>query len=187
MTQESIQISYESRPLPPGIYAPIPTPFKADGSEDVDETALVRHALRLAHAGVGLVVSGSTGEAIASTHNERARSVYAIRKALQASSAPETPIIAGTGGGSLRETIEFCHEAKAAGADAAIVIAPGYFSAAMDRVALKDFFWQTAEKSPIPVMLYNFPGSAGGIDMDSELLEEIAAHPNVCGAKVSGT
>lgn len=172
---------YKPQPLPAGIYAPIPTPFKTDGSEDLDTDALVRHAKRLAAAGIGLVVSGSTGEAVAMTHAERAQAVYAIRAA-----SPTVPIIAGTGGGSLRETIVFCHEAAAAGADAAIVIAPGYFSAsiAQDRKALKEFFCETADKSPVPVMVYNFPAAAGGIDLDSELLEEIAEHPNICGAKV---
>ena len=50
-------------------------------------------------------------------------------------------------------------QAKAAGADYAIVIAPGYFAFAMgkDRKAVKAFFTEVLDKSPIPCMIYNFP------------------------------
>ena len=132
--------SYSPIPLPAGIYAPIPTPFTQD--EAVDEAALVRHALRLSRAGVGLVVSGSTGEAVALTGAERSQCISAIRAALIKEGLTATPIVAGTGTGSLRETITLCREAKTAGADAVIVILPGYFSAsiARDRLALKEFF-----------------------------------------------
>lgn len=187
MATQYVFDGYKPRPLRGGIYAPIPTPFKPD-SEDVDVESLIRHAKRLAAAGVGLVVSGSTGEAIAMSHEERALAIFQIRRALEADAAlKDTPIIAGTGGGSLRETIQYSHEAAVAGADAVIIITPGYFSAAIgsDRAALKDFFTTAADKSAVPVMVYNFPGAASGIDLDSDLLEDIAAHPNIVGAKVS--
>lgn len=188
MTDAFAVSGYEPVTLPAGIYAPLPTAFTADEELDIDST--VRHAIRLAKAGVGLVVSGSTGEAISMTAAERAQVVYAIRTALtqQGDAAlARTPIIAGTGGGSLRETIALSKDAHKAGADAVIVIAPGYFSSnlASDRNALKQFFTLTADASPLPVMVYNFPAAAGGIDMDSELLEEIATHPNICGAKLT--
>ena len=61
----------------------------------------------------------------------------------------------GTGAGSTRETIELSREAAEAGADFVIVITSGYFSGALDRKALKTFFVDVAEKSPLPVILYN--------------------------------
>ena len=140
--------SYQPIALPGGIYAPIPTPFTEQ--EELNLDSLVKHALRLARAGVGLVISGSTGEAVALTNAERSLTIKSIRDALQTNGLTKIPIIAGTGTGSLKETITLSQEAKEAGADAVIVIAPGYFSSAIakDRKALKEFFWCVIGSSP---------------------------------------
>lgn len=97
------------------------------------------------------------GEAIHLTHEERIILIQTARKALDAASLPDVPIIAGTGTGSTRETIVLCNEAAGAGADAVIVITSGYFAGALapDRNALKAFFAEVAEKSPLPVIIYN--------------------------------
>lgn len=55
-----------------------------------------------------------------------------------------------------------------------IVIPPGYFSGAMTKPALKQFFLDVEAASPLPVMMYNYPGAAGGVDMDSDLVGDIA-------------
>lgn len=56
----------------------------------------------------------------------------------------------------------------------------------MTREALSTFFSDVASASPIPVMMYNYPGAAGGIDMDSDLVISIAAAcPNICGIKLT--
>jgi 4-hydroxy-2-oxoglutarate aldolase len=67
-----------------------------------------------------------------------------------------------------------------------IVIPPGYFAGAMTRAAIKTFFLEVQAASPLPVMMYNFPGAAGGIDVDSDLVEEIAREgSNICGIKLT--
>ena len=66
------------------------------------------------------------------------------------------------------------------------MIAPGYFSGAMAKPALKEFFVSIAAASPIPVMLYNYPNASGGIDLDSELVIDVAKEaPNTCGIKLT--
>lgn len=67
------------------------------------------------------------------------------------------PIIVGAGGGSTRETIALCEEVGAAGADAAIVITPGYFAGVLanHRPALREYFTEVAGKSPVPILIYN--------------------------------
>jgi len=126
------------------------------------------------------------GEAIHLSHLERVRLIHAARKALDNARFIDFPIIMGTGAGSTRETIELGNEAAAAGADYAIVIASGYFAGALTRSALKAFFVEVAQKNPIPVMIYNFPGASGGIDLDSDLIVELAAEcPNICGVKLT--
>lgn len=97
------------------------------------------------------------GEGLHLAHGERASLVRAAREALDAAGFLDFPIIVGTGGGSTRETLVFCKEAADAGADAVIVITPGYFAGVLanHRRALKAFFVEVAEKSALPVLIYN--------------------------------
>ncbi|KAM5535171.1 hypothetical protein V8D89_011107 [Ganoderma adspersum] len=175
------------RPLVPGIYAPLPTFFKAD-SEDLDIESQTAHVIRLVKAGVKPLLGGTMGEAHHLSHDERATLIKVTRKALDDAGYTDVPIIAGTGAGSTRETIQLSKEAAAAGADYAIVIASGYFAGALanNRKALKAFWSEVSEKSPIPVIIYNYPGAAGGIDLDSDLIAELAeSSPNLAGVKLT--
>lgn len=76
---------------------------------------------------------------------------------MDAAGLETVPIIAGTGTGSTRETIDLCKEAADAGADYAITIISGYFAGvlATHKRALKAYWQEVAEKSPIPVLMYN--------------------------------
>ncbi|KAI0664815.1 dihydrodipicolinate synthetase [Cubamyces menziesii] len=175
------------RPLQPGIYAPIPT-FFAPETEDLDLQSFSSHIIRLAKAGVKPLLSGSMGEAHHLSHAERAALIKTARKALDDAGFTSIPIIAGTGAGSTRETIELSVEAADAGADYTIVICSGYFAGALagNRKALKAFWTEVAEKSPIPVIIYNYPGASGGIDLDSDLITELATEsPNIAGVKLT--
>ncbi|KAG5653823.1 hypothetical protein H0H81_010096 [Sphagnurus paluster] len=126
------------------------------------------------------------GEALHLSHAERVRLIHAGRKALDNAGFSNFPTIVGTGAGSTRETLELSNEAAAAGADYAIVIASGYFAGALTRAALKAFFVEVAQKSPIPVIIYNYPGASGGIDLDSDLIVELATEcPNIVGVKLT--
>ena len=91
------------------------------------------------------------------THEERQSLVKAAREVLDQNGLSDVPIIVGTGTGSTRETVQLCEEAAEAGADYAIVITSGYFAAALanNHVALKAFFKEVADKSPIPIIVYN--------------------------------
>ncbi len=53
-----------------------------------------------------------------------------------------------------------------------------------DRPAIVDFFNRVMDASPIPVLIYNFPGAAAGIDLNSDELIALSEHPNCLGAKV---
>lgn len=97
------------------------------------------------------------GEAIHLSQDERTTLIRTARKALDGAGFTHIPIIAGTGAASTRETLELTDQAAAAGADYAIVIASGYFAGALanNRQALKDYWTEVADKSPIPVIIYN--------------------------------
>ena len=171
----------------------------------VDLESFTSHVVRLAKAGVQPLISGSMGEAIHLSHQERASLIKAARVALDHAGLVDVPIVAGTGTGSTRETIELCIEAAEAGADYTIVIASGYFAGVLagNKKALKAFWTEVSSKSPIPVIIYNCaslifsvstgsnfclkdPGASGGIDLDSEVITELAQEcPNLAGVKLT--
>lgn len=101
------------------------------------------------------VISGTNGEACHLDAEERVAIISASRAALDKAGLEATPLLVGTGGNSARETIKLSREAKAAGADFAIVITPGYFAFVMgkDRKAIADFFIEVADNSPLPIMI----------------------------------
>ncbi|KAG9012075.1 hypothetical protein FRB94_011771 [Tulasnella sp. JGI-2019a] len=177
--------AHVSRPLRAGVFAPIPT-FFLGGSQDLDISTFQSHVLYLAKTGMGILLCGSMGEAHHLEPEERVTLIKAARQVLDNNGLTTVPIICGTGTGTTRQTIALTKEAAEAGADYSIVITSGYFAGALDYPAIKAFFLEVAEASPIPVMIYNYPGAAGGIDMDSDLIESIARESNnICGVKLT--
>lgn len=168
-----------------GVYVPLITPFTEDG--ELDLANFKKQAVRVAQEGIGLVILGSNGEAINLSRPERKAVIKAGREALDEAKLSNIPIIAGTGAGSAHETVELCQDAKEAGADAVIVIINGYFSFALGKntSAHKQFFEEVIKKSPLPVVIYNFPGAAGGIDLDSDLISELSELDNALGVKLT--
>ena len=55
----------------------------------------------------------------------------------------------------------------------------------MDAASLRAHYLAVAEASPIPVMIYNMPGNAAGLDLDAETVITLSAHPNIIGMKDS--
>jgi len=187
MPSREFDIDQVLRPLTPGIYAPVPTFFLPE-SEDLDIPTFEKHVTRVALAGAGPVIAGTMGESIHLSQAERTELIHAARRALDNAGLATTPIIAGTGAGSTRETLQLTKQAAAAGADYALIIASGYFAGALaaNKSALKAYWKELAENSPIPVMIYNYPGASGGIDLDSNIITELASEcPNICGVKLT--
>jgi len=171
------------RPLPCGIYAPTMTFFDSD-TEELDIPTIKKHAERLVRDGlVGLVTMGSNGEAIHCTREEKLAVTQATREALDDAGFVDTPIIIGATEGSVKGTVELCKLAQKVGADYALLLPPSYFRALMDEDSVYSYFTGVADGSPLPLILYNYPGAVSGIDMDSDLLIRLAKHPNIIGTK----
>lgn len=171
------------RSLPCGIYAPTMTFFDPD-TEELDIPVIKKHAARLARDGLaGLVTMGSNGEAAHCTREEKLAVTTATREALDEAGFRDTPIIVGATEGSVKGTIELCKLAAQAGGDYVLLLPPSYFRGLMDEEAVYGYFVAVAEQSPLPVILYNYPGAVAGIDMDSDLLIKLAEHPNIVGTK----
>ena len=170
-------------PLAHGIYSPTMTFFDAE-TEELDIATIKRHAVRLAKAGlVGLVTMGSNGEAVHLSRAERAAVTSATRSALDEAGYPHIPVICGATEQSVRGTLELCWEGAAAGASYALLVPPSYYRAAMDEARLEEYFVNVADRSPIPLILYNYPGAVAGIDMDSDFIIRLSQHQNIVGTK----
>ncbi|KAH8170963.1 dihydrodipicolinate synthetase family protein [Sarocladium implicatum] len=180
---EDFQIT---RPLVPGVYVPTMCFFK--DNEDVDVAVIARHVVRLAKAGVtGLATQGSNGEAVHLTRSERQLVTATTRGALNDAGYPDLPLIVGCGSQSTRETIQLCQDACDSGGDYALVLPPSYYAGlfAPASATIKEFFTTVADKSPIPIIIYNFPGAAGGLDLSSDTIIQLAEHPNIIGVKLT--
>ncbi|KAK5110995.1 L-threo-3-deoxy-hexylosonate aldolase [Meristemomyces frigidus] len=173
------------RQLRHGIYAPTMTFFNKE-SEDLDIQTIKKHAIRLAEAGlVGLVTMGSNGEAVHLTREEKIAVTKATREALDEAGHSNVAVIAGCSESSVRLAIELTKEQAAAGAEYALVLPPSYYRAQVNESMMFDYYTALAEGSPIPIILYNYPGAVSGLDMDSDFMIKLveATKGKVCGAK----
>lgn len=171
------------RALPCGIYAPTMTFFDPE-TEELDIPTIKKHSQRLVRDGlVGLVVMGSNGEAAHCTREEKMAVTTATREALDEAGFKDTPVVVGATEGSVKGTIELCKLSEKAGGDYVLLLPPSYFRGLMDEDAVYGYFTAVADGSPLPLILYNYPGAVAGIDMDSDLLIRLAQHPNIVGTK----
>jgi dihydrodipicolinate synthase/N-acetylneuraminate lyase len=162
-----------------GIHPPITTPFYPEGN--IYFKKLEQNVERYSKTPVaGIVVLGSTGEAILLSDEER-RDV--LKTAVDAAS-PNKVMIAGTGVESASETLRLTEHAASLGYDIAKVRTPHYYKAQMKPANMLAFYRFVADRSPLPVMIYNFP-QATGYDIAAELVIELAEHPNLIGVKES--
>jgi len=173
------------RALLPGIYVPTVAFFDSD-TEDLDLDTTAKHAVRLAQAGVqGITTQGSNGEAVHISHRERNLITHTTRQALDKAGYGDMPLIVGCGAQSTREAIELCHEAHDAGGDYALVLPPSYYVGLHTKHTVMSFFRDVASASPIPILIYNYPPAAGGIDLNSDSIIELSKHANIVGCKLT--
>jgi 4-hydroxy-2-oxoglutarate aldolase len=163
-----------------GIFPPITTPFYPDGN--VYFKKLESNVERYSRTPcAGIVVLGSTGEAVMLSSQEQRDVLKSAREA----AAPNKVLVAGTGIESAIETLRLTEYAAELGYDVAMVRTPHYYKKQMQPGNILAFYRTVADRSPLPVMIYNFP-QATGYDISAELVIELAEHPNVIGIKESG-
>jgi len=162
-----------------GIFPPITTPFYPDG--EVYYKKLESNVERYSRTPVaGIVVQGSTGEAILLSDQERRD----VLKAALSAAAPNKVMIAGTGVESAHETLRLTEYAAQLGYDAALVRTPHYYKKQMLPANLLAFYRTVADRSALPIIIYNFP-QATGYDLPAEIVIELASHPNIVAIKES--
>lgn len=158
-----------------GSFVALVTPFR---NGDVDYTALEKLIhWHLEQGTDGFVLLGTTAETAALASDEKDA---LLRFAMQRINH-KVPIVIGTGTNNLAQTIAMTHKAKELGADYALVITPYYIKPTQN--GLYEYFKTVADKTDLPIIMYNVPGRTG-VNMTSATTVKIAkACKNIVGIK----
>ncbi|MEV8468265.1 dihydrodipicolinate synthase family protein [Fluviibacterium sp. DFM31] len=137
-----------------GTFPVLCTPFNADGSVNTDD--FLRLVEFVIDCGAdGCVFPGVASEVDTLTGDERAELTGLLGRALNG----RIPFICGASAATPAEVVAFARAGHAAGASAAMVMAPGALG--RDLAAQKAFFAEVCAQTPIPILLQNAPVPIG--------------------------
>jgi 4-hydroxy-tetrahydrodipicolinate synthase len=157
-----------------GIYLPLVTPFR-DGA--LDEESLGRLAAHFAATAIdGLILAGTTGEALTLDDEESARLVDIVAGV----AAGRIPIYLGLSGSDTRKLAKQLAATETWPIDGYLVACPYYTRPSQE--GLRRHFLALAEATPRPLVLYNIPYRTG-VNLANETLLRLAEHPNIVGVK----
>ena len=160
-----------------GIYTPIVTPYRDDGTVHWDALADVVDFL-LAAGVHGVISGGSTGENYTQTVAER----VALAQFVQARINRRCPFVVGTGAMLTDESLALATAAREMKADAILLASPPYAVPTDRENALNALAIDKAAN--LPIMLYNYPHRTGTL-MGPEFLDRVGRSRNFCGIKES--
>jgi dihydrodipicolinate synthase/N-acetylneuraminate lyase len=164
---------------PPHLLVALITAFKEDGDLALDD-----HAHNVAHLmerGVeGFLIGGSTGEGPYLEEGERQQLVATAREV----AGEDAFLMGATAAQSTRAASLQIDEIAAGGADAALVLTPTSLVRG-NHVAVRRFYAEVADASPIPVLLYSVP-RVTGYELPVDVIASLASHPTIIGLKDSG-
>ena len=150
------------------------TPF-IDNEVDYDALVKVLNFL-IDNGSHGLVPCGTTGESPTLSHEEHKKIIEeTIRIADK-----RVPVIAGTGSNNTLEAVEYTSHAENSGADAALIVTPYYNKPTQS--GLYEHFKTIADKTNIPIIIYNIPGRSI-VDMTIETMIELSKIKKIIGVK----
>jgi len=161
----------------PGIIVPIVTPCTATGEPDGSALRVVIEDLRIAGC-EGFFVGSSTGRGPWFTLNQREEICRIARDDL----GDSVTIAAGCMASGLPVMLENARAMKDSGADIAVITAPAYYDYSLSE--LERLFLTFADRSPLPVMLYDIPGFAR-TTLDRDMILRLARHERIIGLKDS--
>lgn len=164
-----------------GVFIPAVTPFLPETGE-FDLAAMQENLRRWEGFPIrGIVLAGTTGEAILLDEEERLELVRAGREVLN----PNILLTVGTGLESTRATLRLTRAVADEGADAVLVQPPAYYKGAMTPEALREHYLTVADGSPVPVIVYQAPLRMSTLDFPTGLVAELSSHQNIVGIKDS--
>jgi len=157
------------------ILTAIVTPFKADGSLDLDAfRALARHLVD--NGSDGLAVAGTTGEAPTLSDDER----FALVEAALDEVGDRASVVVGTGTYSTEHSVHLTRRAHELGVDAVLVVTP-YYNKPPQR-GIVEHFRTIAAATDRPVVVYNIPGRVV-INIEPATMSVLAEIANVTAVK----
>ena len=167
-----------------GAFTALITPMKADGSVDFEGFRKnVKHQLQ---EGIdGLVPLGTTAETPTldekpgSEEDQLIQIVFEEVRAFEKETGKKIPVILGAGSNNTKDAVAYCERAKAAGADAALVVTPYYNKPSKEGIYQH---FAAVSKVGIPIIVYNIAGRTG-LNIPTDLLARIAELPNIAGVK----
>lgn len=161
-----------------GVFAALSTPFVGDEVSPKKLKGNIQKYNKIDLA--GYVILGSTGESVYLSDEESEKLVQAAKE----SASQGKKIIVGTARESTQATLKFTNRMAGLGIDAALIRPPSYYKSLMHQEALLTHYLTLAEKSKVPVFIYNIPRFTG-ISVDSDLIVELSKHHNIAGIKDS--
>ena len=159
------------------IVLPVVTPCSRAGEVDLEGLRSVCRAMVDAGC-TGIFVASSTGRGPWFNRDERSRMCRAAADAI----GDRATVLAGCMASGLSDMLENARAAAGAGAQVAVVTAPGYFNYNVQEV--EQIFSRFADACPLPVMIYDIPGFAR-VKLDGQMLVRLAHHGNIIGFKDS--
>jgi len=157
-----------------GIFPAALTMFDRDNNLDEEATARHWDWLIDQQKADGLVITGTSGEFIALSDEERMR----VFKLAQGVVRGRVPVIFGSGHYSTKLTVKFSEEAQKCGADALIVILPYYQKPS--KPAVIEHFRRVRKATSVPIMLYNNPHNSACVELNpreiAQLVDEDVLH-----------
>jgi 4-hydroxy-tetrahydrodipicolinate synthase len=151
------------------------TPFKDDGSVDLDGVARVAEHL-VENGNDGIVVSGTTGEAPTTSVAEDGEILRAVIDAV----GDRATIVAGIGTNHTEHSIELNEQAAKSGADGVLLVSPYYNKPTQAGIAAH--FEAVAAASDLPIMLYDIPGRTA-VTIAPETFARVAANEKFVAVK----
>ncbi|KAH9905031.1 aldolase [Xylariomycetidae sp. FL2044] len=167
---------------PSGVWVPAIT-FFDHSTDSLDTESQAKYYSYLSTTGLaGLVILGTNAETFLLTREERKKLIETARKAC----GPSFPIMAGVGGHSTKQVLEFIQDAVDAGADYLLLLPPAYFGKQTTPAVIDSFFRDVCARCPLPIVIYNFPNVTNGLDLDSATIARLArAHDSIVGVKLT--
>jgi 4-hydroxy-2-oxoglutarate aldolase len=161
-----------------GVFPAVVTPFEND---EVQYAWLEENLEKLGRTRLkGYLALGSNGEFMSLTQEEQIEVLKVIVK-----HKGKKVLMAGTARESTRETISFSQRAAGMGADFVCVLTPHYFARLTNDDVLMRYYIEVADNVPVPVLIYNAPQFAAGVQISASAVKELSAHPNIVGIKDS--
>ncbi|MGF1556452.1 4-hydroxy-tetrahydrodipicolinate synthase [Paucihalobacter sp.] len=155
------------------------TPFNQDLS--VDYSALKKLVEYNIENGTNyLVISGTTGESVTITAEEKVEIINTIKKV----NAGRIPIVLGIGGNNTYSVIEEIKSTNFEGIDAILSVSPYYSKPTQE--GIYQHFKAVSDASPVPIILYNVPGRTSSNMLPETTLRLANDFENIIAVKEAG-